>query len=338
NTRVFVLDAGLRPVPDGVAGELYVAGVPLARGYWRRAGLTAERFVACPFGSGERMYRTGDLVRWTTGGQLEYVGRVDDQVKVRGFRIELGEIESVLLAHAEVERVAVVAREDTPGDVRLVAYVVGAAGLEPDAVRVLAAERLPDYMVPSAVVVLDELPLTVNGKLDRRALPVPVVEVVGRVRRGPRNPREEVLCGLFADVLGVADLGIDDDFFGLGGHSLLAIRLVSRVRSVLGVDLAIRDMFEAPSVAGISAVLASAEGAGGGVVAVVPRPGRVPLSYAQQRLWFLDRLEGPNPTYNVPLSLRLTGELDLEALAGALNDVVARHESLRTVFAEDDQG
>ncbi|MFF8646099.1 amino acid adenylation domain-containing protein, partial [Streptomyces sp. NPDC015345] len=338
NTRVFVLDAFLRPVPVGVAGELYVAGVQVARGYWGRGALTAERFVACPFGGvGERMYRTGDVVRWRRDGVLEFVGRVDDQVKVRGFRIELGEVEAALAGCGGVARAVAVVREDMVGDRRLVAGVVPEDGVVLDlgAVRAEVGRRLPDYMVP-ALVVLDEVPLTPNGKVDRRALPEPLVDVVAG--RGPRSPREDILCGLFAEVLGVPAVGIDDDFFALGGHSLLATRLVGRVRAVLGVELSVRQLFEAPTVVGLDRVV---EGAGRSRVPVLragSRPGRLPLSFGQQRLWFLHQLEGPGAAYNVPLALRLSGRLDREALRLALGDVVARHESLRTVFAEDTQG
>ncbi|HEY6311471.1 MAG TPA: amino acid adenylation domain-containing protein, partial [Streptosporangiaceae bacterium] len=336
NTRTLVLDERLCPVEVGSVGEAYVAGIGVARGYHHRPGLTAERFVADPFGApGERMYRTGDLMRWLGHDRFEFAGRVDDQVKIRGFRVEPGEVERCVAGFAGVRQVAVVVREDRPGDRRLVAYVVGDGAVAGDGGRVLrgwVAERLPEYMVPSVVVGVDALPLTVNGKLDRGALPVPVVS--GGVGRGPRSAREEVLCGLFAEVLGVGRVGIDEGFFELGGHSLLATRLLSRVRSVLGAEVSVRDLFDAPTVAGLAGVL---EGRSGvvrpGLVPVV-RPGRVPLSFAQFRLWFLDRFGGAGAAYHVPLAWRLSGRVDAGVLGLALRDVVVRHESLRTVFPE----
>ncbi|MGW3916623.1 amino acid adenylation domain-containing protein, partial [Streptomyces sp. NPDC005070] len=345
--RAYVLDQRLGLVPPGVTGELYVAGPGLARGYLNRPGLSAGRFVACPFGAaGELMYRTGDLVRRSTDGQLEYLGRADDQVKVRGFRIELGEIETALAGHPQVGQVAVIARKDRAGETRLVAYLVPADGAElrPEELRTHLSEWLPDYMVPAAFVTLDALPLTTNGKLDRRALPEP--EFTGsRVGRAPHTPQEQVLAGLFAEVLGLTRVGVDDSFFDLGGHSLLATRLVARVRAALGVELALHTLFRTPTVAGLAAALGGSDRARPALERterpVGTAPGRqdrerVPLSSAQRRLWFLHQLEGAGPVYNMPLAWRLTGPLDREALEKSLADVVDRHESLRTVFPTAD--
>ena len=334
--RVYVLDDCLEPVPVGVVGELYISGGGVGRGYVGRGGLTGERFVADRFGAaGGRMYRSGDLARWRGDGVLEFVGRSDHQVKVRGFRIEPGEIEAALRGHASVSQAAVIARGEGGGSGQLVGYVVAAAGfaIEAGELRTHVGSRLPDYMVPAAIVELDRLPLTANGKLDRGALPAPAVR--GGGFRLARTPREEVLCGLFAEVLGVEGVGIEDDFFALGGHSLLATRLISRLRSSLEVEVSIRSLFEAPTVALL------VERLGDGGIARAPlrsvvRPGEVPLSFAQRRLWFLERLEGGRAGYTIPLAVRLRGFLDVGALEAALGDVVDRHESLRTVFPERD--
>ncbi|MFF7646159.1 amino acid adenylation domain-containing protein [Streptomyces canus] len=343
--RCYVLGDGLRPVPRGTVGELYVAGPGVARGYLGRPDATAERFTADPYGPpGARMYRTGDRVRVTGDGELEFHGRADSQVKLRGFRIEPGEIESALTAHPAVAQAVVLVRED-----RLIAYAVPTASTAPDAsrthpaqstaldaLRAHLAERLPDYMVPAAVVRLDRLPLTANGKLDHAALPAPFVQSGGG--RAPRTPLEESLCGLFAEVLGLPTVGADDSFFALGGHSLLALRLISRIRDTLGAEPTLRDVFGAPTPAALADAVDPAA-----VVRPVSRPvpgadpDQAPLSSAQRRLWFLDRLEGSGAAYHVPLAVRLRGAgLDPDALTEALADLVARHEILRTVYPDLD--
>ncbi|KOG45659.1 condensation domain-containing protein, partial [Streptomyces decoyicus] len=320
--------------------------------YLHRPDLTATRFTANPHGTpGTRMYRTGDLARRRPDGQLEFAGRIDTQVKVRGYRIELGEIEATLTHHPHVRQTAVIVREDQPGDQRIVAYVIPAEDAETATIdlREHAAQTLPDYMVPAAVVTLDVLPLTPNGKLDHKALPAPQFNVAATTR-GPRNTHEELLCHAFAETLGVAHIGIDDNFFDLGGHSLLATRLTSRIRTTLNTELTVRDLFEAPTVATeltvrdlfeaptVATLATRLHHTTGARAALLPmeRPERIPLSFAQQRLWFLHQLEGPSATYNVPLLLRLTGSLNVDALREAIYDLTVRHETLRTVFPQTD--
>jgi amino acid adenylation domain-containing protein len=338
HTQIHLLDALLRPVPIGAPGEICIAGAGVARGYLNRPALTAERFVPDPYGPpGSRLYRSGDLGRWRHDGTLEFLGRLDEQVKIRGFRIEPGEIQAVLERHPQVAQATVIAREDHPGQRQLVGYVVPAHAdrPQPAALRRYLAEHLPDYMVPAAVVLLDALPLTPNGKIDRKALPAPDFTAQAS-SRDPQTPNEHALAALFAEVLGLPRVGIDDDFFALGGHSLLAMRLASRIRTTLNVELPVRTLFEAPSVAQLAARLQAPGEALSGQpsLSALPRPEHLPLSFAQQRLWFLHRLEGPSATYNIPSCWRLRGSIDRDALDAALTDLVARHESLRTVFSE----
>ncbi|HEV3050635.1 MAG TPA: amino acid adenylation domain-containing protein, partial [Longimicrobium sp.] len=343
NTRLYVLNQHLEPAPIGVPGELLLGGDAVARGYLERPSLTAERFVPDPFSTegGARLYRTGDRARWLAGGEVEYLGRTDEQVKVRGFRIEPGEVEAVLSDHAEVRQAVVVVREDAPGDRRLVAYVVAA-----DSAAVSAAElrahlkgRLPEYMVPSAVVMLEALPLTPSGKVARRALPAPEYAAAEEAYVAPRTPTEEVLAGIWAEVLRLERVGVEESFFELGGHSLLATRVVSRIREVFGVEMPLRALFEAPTVAELAVRVEEMRRAELPVlppVVPVERRGTLPLSFAQERLWFIDRLEPGSTTYNIPAALRLAGALNEPALERAVGEIVRRHEALRTVFAEVD--
>ena len=344
NTEVYVCDEQLQAVPVGIAGEFYIGGEGLARGYLNQPELTAERFVPDPFAvaAGARLYRTGDLVRWLRGGQVEFLGRMDHQVKVRGFRVELGEIEVMLREHEAVREVVVVAREEVAGDKRLVAYVLLSerAATTTAELRQYLKGRLPEYMVPSAFVVLESLPLTANGKVDRSRLPAPEQSraELGEAYVGPRTALEEALCGIWSEVLNVERVGVFDNFFELGGHSLLATQAASRMRTLAGVEVPLRWLFERPTVGELAPRVA--DELKGGAVAVAPpmvcverRAGEgLPLSYAQQRLWFLSQLEPDSPAYNIHAGLRLSGPLNTTALAQSLNEVVRRHESLRTVF------
>ncbi|MBF6354171.1 amino acid adenylation domain-containing protein [Nocardia higoensis] len=332
--RALVLDGRLRPVPAGVAGELYLAGPASARGYLNKPAVSAARFVPCPFGEpGERMYRTGDVVRWTTDGRLAFVGRNDFQVKIRGFRVELGEIDAVLDAREDVSFAATVPRREGAGTTMLVSYVVPAAGAEVTGAELSAAlaEVLPSYMVPAAVMVLDEVPLSPNGKLDRRALPAPVLQA--KRFRAPGSPVEEIVAAVFGDVLDIdRAVGADDDFFELGGNSLIATRVAARVGAALDTTVPVQMIFEAPTVARLAARVESHADVGRVALTAQRRPPRIPLSYAQQRMWFLNRFEPDSPAYSIPIVMRLRGRLDLEALRAAVGDVVARHEVLRTVY------
>ncbi|MFE7275213.1 amino acid adenylation domain-containing protein [Streptomyces sp. NPDC057623] len=338
NTRTLVLDEHLRPVPPGVTGELYLGGAQLARGYLRRPGLTAGRFVADPYGPpGSRLYRTGDLVRWSARGALEFLGRSDDQVKIRGFRVEPGETAAAVAALPGVSQAAVTVRQDQPGGPGLVAYAVPRPGASPTPLGIRQDLRatLPEHLVPAVVVILDALPLTPNGKLDRAALPAPDLSGL-TTDTVPRTRAEATLCVLFADLLGLPSVGVHDEFFALGGHSVLATRLVARIRAELGAVVPLRAVFDTPTVAALAPLLEIPAAERRPALRPARRPDPVPLSSAQARLWFLYRLEGPSPTYNIHTAVRLTGRLDTDALRAALHDVVTRHEALRTVFPDDD--
>ncbi|HVH11782.1 MAG TPA: amino acid adenylation domain-containing protein, partial [Longimicrobium sp.] len=335
NSTAYVLGAGGTSLPVGLPGELCVGGDGVARGYLGRPALTAERFVPDPFSAtpGARLYRTGDRARWRADGTLEYLGRLDGQVKLRGFRIETGEIETALRAIPGVAECAVLVREDAPGDRRLVAYVAGVD--DADALRAHLRHSLPEYMVPSAFVLLERMPLTPNGKLDRRALPEP--EVTAGEHVAPRTPVEEVLAGIWAEVLRLDRVGADANFFALGGHSLLATRVVSRVRAAFGVEPTLRALFEAPTLAELARVVEGMRGGEAHAPAPIlpaPRTSPLPLSLAQERLWLADRLRPDSAVYNVPAGVRLHGALDVDALSRALDEIVRRHEALRTTFAE----
>ncbi|MGC4987745.1 amino acid adenylation domain-containing protein [Nocardia salmonicida] len=329
NSRVYVLDERLRPVAPGIRGELYLGGIQLARGYLRKAALTAERFVADPFEPGARMYRTGDLVARAVGGELIYLGRSDFQVKVRGFRVEPGEVEAVLLGLPGVTQAAVLARTDPHFGDRLVAYVVG-ADLDVAQLKSTLRDKLPTYLVPDAFVALAELPYTVNGKLDRKALPAPVFEAAAF--RAPATHTEQLVAEVYGEILGVASVGADDDFFALGGNSLLATRAAARIGTALDRSIGVRLLFEAPRVADLALRVHRSDEATTPRLLAGPRPQRVPLSLAQQRMWLLNRLDPDATVYNIPAAIRLTGALDLPALSLAVADLFARHEVLRTRY------
>jgi amino acid adenylation domain-containing protein/non-ribosomal peptide synthase protein (TIGR01720 family) len=336
--RVYVLDRAGSPAPIGVPGELHIGGAGVARGYLNRPELSAQRFVLDPLSPepGARMFRSGDRGRWRHDGTIELLGRLDDQVKIRGFRVEPGEIEAALRSCPEVRDAAVIAREDAPGEKRLVGYVATARDVSLDDLRDRLKRTLPAHMVPATLVALPSLPLSPNGKVDRKALPRPEPSLAAGA--APRTPMEELVAGIFADVLGLRDVGADRSFFDLGGHSLLATQVMSRVRSALGVELPLRALFQHPTPVGLAAQIAAARSGAATSPAVEPAPrtGPLPLSFAQQRLWFLDQLDPHSAAYNIPAALRLRGALDAGALARAFAEVVRRHEALRTSFPAEE--
>ena len=340
--QVHLLDPARLPVAQGEPGEIWVGGAGVARGYLDRPELTAERFVASVVpGDSGRLYRTGDIARLLPSGDLEYLGRADDQVKIRGHRIELGEVLAAVTAHPAVREAVVLAREDSPGEKRLVAYVIPRfEAPRPGDLRHFVAQRLPEHMVPAAFLSLASFPLAPSGKVDRRALPAP-----GRTRPAlsadyapPRTADERILAAVWAEILGLDSPGIDDDFFELGGDSLLAVRIAVRAREALGRDVALQSLFESPTVKGLSARLAAAASVPVVPLVARPRPPAIPLSFAQQRLWFLHQLAPTAGAYNLPCTLRLTGPLDVPALERSLDEIVRRHEALRTTFATGPEG
>lgn len=349
NTQTYILDRNLQLVPIGVAGEIFIGGQGVARGYLHRADTTAEKFIPDPFNSepGARLYRTGDLARYLPDGSIEFLGRLDHQVKVRGFRIEPGEIEALLLTHTAIEKAVVLVREDVPGDKRLVAYVVAEpqhAGLTAELTELTSELRhylkskLPEHMLPSAFVLLEDLPLTPGGKLDRRALPS-VEEArpaLDEIYQTPRTPVEEIVANIWGTILRLDGIGVNDNFFELGGHSLLGTQVISRVREAFSVEIPLRTLFESPTIGGMAESVEHALKSEQGVLAPPLLPSsldrELPLSFAQQRLWFLDQLVPGNPFYNVDTTTRLNNELDVDALEQSVNEIVRRHESLRTTF------
>ncbi|MCF3627071.1 amino acid adenylation domain-containing protein [Planktothrix agardhii 1801] len=339
NTKIYLLDNQMQPVPIGVQGELHIGGAGLARGYLNRPQLNAEKFIPNPFdkAKGSKLYKTGDLARYLPDGNIEYLGRIDNQVKIRGFRIELGEIEAVIGQNEDVQSACVIAREDNPGDKRLVAYLVPQPEitLTIDEIRQFLKAKLPDYMVPNAFVILEALPLTPNGKIDRRALPAPDLQGKGEYI-APRNPIEEKLAQIWAEVLKLERVSIEDNFFELGGHSLLATQVISRCQEAFEIALPLRYLFESPTIAQLSAVILTELQTGSGLKlpAIVPlnRQDDIPLSWAQERLWFVNQLEGESGAYTIDLTMRLLGNLNVKALEKAFQAIIQRHEPLRTQF------
>ncbi|WP_445252994.1 amino acid adenylation domain-containing protein [Nodularia sp. NIES-3585] len=344
NTQIYILDQHLQPVPVGVPGELHIGGASLARGYLNRPDLTAEKFIPNPFDQSKissqksKLYKTGDLARYLTDGNIEYLGRIDNQVKIRGFRIELGEIEAALSQHEDVQSSVVIACENTPGDQRLVAYIVPRPEQTPSlsVLRRFLKQKLPEYMVPNAIVILHSLPLTPNGKVDRRALPVAESRTVEVNLVAPRTPVEAKLAQIWSQVLKVELVGIDDNFFEIGGHSLLATQVMSRLQEAFEISLPLRSLFESPTIAQLSEVILTQLQTGSGlrVPKIVPvfRDTNIPLSWAQERLWFVHQIEGESGAYTMSFTACLVGDLKIKALEQAFQSMVQRHEVLRTRF------
>ena len=340
NAQIYILDSHLQPVPVGIPGELHIGGAGLARGYFNRPELTQEKFIPNPFEQvgASRLYKTGDLARYLSDGNIEYLGRIDNQVKIRGFRIELGEIEAVLSQNADVQTSCVIAREDTPGEKRLVAYVVPQTEVMPtvSVLRQFLKTKLPDYIVPNAFVILEALPLTPNGKVDHRALPAPDLHSELEKFVAPRNPTEETLALIWSQVLMLEQVGIHNNFFELGGHSLLATQVISRLQEAFEISLPLRYLFESPTVAQLSEVILNELQTGSGFtvppIVSISRNADIPLSWAQERLWFVNQLEGDSGAYTMDFTLRLVGNLNVKALEQAFGEIVQRHEPLRTRF------
>ncbi|MTJ09880.1 non-ribosomal peptide synthetase [Anabaena sp. UHCC 0204] len=332
NTQIYILDQSLQQVPVGVPGEMYIGGAGLARGYFKQPELTQEKFISNPFIPETLLYKTGDLARYFTNGEIEYLGRIDYQVKVRGFRIELGEVEAVLEQHSAVRQCVVMAREDVPENQHLVAYLV-VENTTIDQLRQYLRQKLPEYMIPSAFVFLEFLPLTPNGKVNRRALPAPEntqLETDNFVF--PRYPVEEVLAAIWTQVLGVYQVGIYDNFFELGGHSLLATQVISRIRKILSVDISLQHLFAFPTIAELAKEIQQLNSESISTITPVSRDGNLPLSFAQTRLWLLEQLNPNSSIYNMPAAVQLVGELNIQALEKSINEIIRRHEVLRTSF------
>ncbi|MCW3467113.1 non-ribosomal peptide synthase/polyketide synthase [Chitinophaga nivalis] len=343
NRGAYVVDKHLQHVPIGVPGEILVSGDGLAKGYLHLPEMTAEKFIENPFQPGQRVYRTGDIGRWLPDGNIEFVGRADNQVKIRGYRIELGEIENVLQQSEGVVQCVVLAKADATGGKRLVAYIVAAPGFDKEGIQTWLKAQLPDYMVPVLWVTLDEMPLTVNGKVNHKALPDPDAgDLIGRSYTAPRNTIENTLVNIWQELLGIQRIGIYDNFFELGGHSLLAIRLMGAIRKALSAELIVKDLFVHTNIASLAAYVQQQQGSGTllPVISKQERPARIPLSFGQERLWFIDQLEG-SVHYHIPVVLKLEGDVNRDALQYALQYIVERHESLRTVIrqsAEEETG